>query len=143
MPRITPENRSSSLFLSGSKPPPPPRDLDPPAAKLWRAITSSHPADYFADGASAAQLALLCQTMVALERAAKMMARELIGTPRATQAIADYKNLSLVAQIQARGLRLTKQAAHNRKAGILDEAGPGKMLDESSLIGGGAVLRRQ
>jgi hypothetical protein len=67
MPRKSPEERSAAMYRAGGKPPEPPADLNPDAARIWRLIASSRPADWF-DHGSLPLLRRLCRTAVSVER---------------------------------------------------------------------------
>src|SRR5579864_7832422 len=76
MPRMSAEARGAVSYRSGSRPPPPPKDLSPEAAKLWRAIVRAKPIGWF-DAGSLPLLARYCRTAVRAERLADAL--DLIG----------------------------------------------------------------
>jgi hypothetical protein len=50
--RMSAEAKSASLWRTGGVAPPPPAHMDATAKRLWRQITHSRPADFFAPGAT-------------------------------------------------------------------------------------------
>jgi phage terminase small subunit len=102
MPRISPEARSAAAFLTGGKPPEPPKHLDIAAAAIWREIVASKPVDWFDAGAqvllenycsSAAHARVLYRRLLRAHRAgdgdeARSLERRLLAFTRSMAALA-------------------------------------------------------
>src|ERR1700693_5055735 len=67
MPRKSAEAISAAAYRAGGRPPAPPHDLDPAAAKLWRAIASHQPVDWWTP-ASLVLLRRFSRTAIYAER---------------------------------------------------------------------------
>ena len=136
MPRITPEARASSLFLTGSNPPRPPRDLPKPAADHWRQITEGKSPDFF-DGAAQTVLKIYVLALAEIDRVVAALAAEPVGTPRSTALTRDFSVLSGFALSTARQLRLTK-TSQDRRSGHHDE----RSAPPDALLGGAIPFRK-
>jgi hypothetical protein len=140
MPRLSAEARMATAFRAGAKPPQPPRDLGPAAAAVWRSIMQSKPLGFF--DSSLPQLAVYCRIMATLDRISAELEETPPGTERSAQLVKEVRALGSVVAVHGRQLRITNTARIDRKAGILDEAGPGRLLDDD-LLGGRAVWGRR
>lgn len=138
MPRISAENRGAIAYRSGSKPPPAPARLDPEAAAIWRVVVRSKPLGWF-DASSLALLELYCTTLVKARQVAVELAPLEVRTPGVERLERRLIRLNSNTIALATKLRLTVQAAVNRRSRMLDEAGVGDHFD--GLLGGSAFAR--
>lgn len=133
MPRISSEARGAASFRAGGRAPQPPRHLRGRARAIWRETVLAKPADYF-DPANQGLLARLCTLSAYCEG----LEGKLAATPSAVIADELRKTAAVVGVLAVR-LRLTVQATVDRKSGVLNEKGPGRLLH---LIGGNTVNRK-
>jgi hypothetical protein len=119
--------RKSSAALSvvrsridpGPKPPEPPRDLNRPAANLWRAIAQDRPADWFTP-ATERLLQRFCRTAVYAERLHDALDDEPVGGETAALLFKQIMAANASLGILAAKMRLSTQAAidgRSRQAG--------------------------
>ena len=118
--------------IPGARRPPPP-DLSPEEAMIWRRVVASRPADWFDDG-SASILAQHCRHSAAADLLSVRLARFLPEDLEDREARSLYKGLlTLRAQETreivntARQLRLTQQSLYRPETAATKarEAGPG------------------
>ena len=110
--------RKSSAALSvvrsridpGPKPPAPPRDLNRPAANLWRAIAQDRPADWFTP-ATERLLQRFCRTAVYAERLHDALDDEPVGGETAALLFKQIMAANASLGILAAKMRLSTQAA--------------------------------
>lgn len=144
MPRQSAEDRAAAAFRAGGAPPEPPTHLDQAAAKLWREIVSSKPADFFDPGAC-----VLLEHFCTLAVDARDVTTSLAQSRRnkAKDMRVWEKRLVFISKALASlatKLRLSVQARlewHNRRIQERVEA-PGADADGSDsnrLLGGSAV----
>ena len=138
MPRKSPNEISASAYRSGGKPPPPPRDLKPEAAKLWWAIANERPVDWF-NPATLRLLRRFCRTALYVERLHDALDEAEIGGEAAKlllkQVLAANANLGVLAA----KMRLSVQATIDRRAGQLNERGSDAAATDR-LLGGAAAV---
>lgn len=132
MPRISAEARAASAYAVGGRHPPPPKDLFPEEAKLWRDIVKAKPLGWF-DAGSLPLLAQYCRSVPIAIKAAEE-ARGSVDK----DAISNLAKLNTSIAMLATKLRLSVQAAVDRRNRMLDEEGTGKKADDT-LLGGKAV----
>ena len=134
MPRVSIEARAAATFRAGAARPAPPRHLSAAAKRLWEAIVSDRPADWFRPG-SYELLEQYCEFTVQQRRAIKTLRNaedEDYGL-----ALAATKSLTTMLTALASKLRLTVQADIDRRAvGKAAERGDGAA---DPLLGGAAV----
>ncbi len=143
MPRQSAADRSGALYRAGVLPPEPPARLDQEAAQIWRDVVASKPVDRF-DAGACVLLEEFCQAAVhtrALNRKITALRKrhdwfELDAFER--RAVRATARLTMLAT----KLRLSIQAAVDRRSRALDEKGPGAAADDP-LLGGSAVHGRR
>jgi len=138
MPRKSAENISGALHRAGGKPPSPPRDLKPEAAKLWRAIANERPVDWF-NPATLRLLRRFCRTALYVERLHDALDEAEIAGEAAKQLLKQVLAANASLGILAAKMRLSVQAAIDRRAGQLNERGSEDAATDR-LLGGAAVL---
>jgi hypothetical protein len=121
VPRKSAEARGAALFLAGGTPPPPPADLEPAEAKqLWAAITSAFAPDRF-DPGNHPLLAAYCETAVYTKDLRRAVANAVIGTPEHAKLHRLLMSATNSLATLASSLRLSVQAAIDRKSGRITE----------------------
>jgi hypothetical protein len=123
MPRQSPEARGAAAFRAGGAPLEPPH-LSKEAAALWLQVTACKPPDWF-DPASAVLLEEFCEVSTHLRALYQHLARLREVGAWAEAAVTERRWLRVGARLTtlATKLRLTPQAAVNRKSGLLAERG--------------------
>jgi hypothetical protein len=126
MPRQSSEGRSGAFFRAGAARAEAPKHLSKEAATLWLAITACKPADYF-DPASAVLLEEYVEVAVQARALHQHLARLRKADGWSEAAATERRWLRLRSRLAglAQKLRLTPQAAINRKSRMLDERGSG------------------
>lgn len=137
MPRISAEARSAGAYRAGGKPPAPPRDISPEAAKVWREIANGKPVGWF-DAGSLVLLRQYCETTVEARRFAALLAGEFDSLDDRIEVGKHIVRLNGNLTTMATKLRLSVQAAVDRRNRILDEDGAGAKAGDK-LLGGKAV----
>jgi hypothetical protein len=99
----------------GPKPPKPPRELGPAAAKLWRAIAADRPADWFTP-ATLRLLQRFCRTAIYAERLHDGLDREPVGSETAVVLFKQTMNANASLGILASKMRLSTQIAVERRS---------------------------
>jgi hypothetical protein len=141
MPRASAEARAgAALRVGGSRPAPPPQ-FPEAAAKLWREIVADKPLGWF-DAGALPLLRLYCLTLARAEGVEAL----LLLTPPEDDAAADIEKrlikLNGSCTTLATKLRLSVQAAVDRRSRMLDESGPGEEAASDPLLGGKVVRLR-
>ena len=141
MPRISAEARAAAAHLVGGKPPPPPKEMSPDAAKIWKLIVRSKPLGWF-DYGSLVLLRQYCETAVEAQRFAAILAEDCETLDDRIDVGKHLTRLNGSLTTMATKLRLSVQAAVDRKSRMLDEDGAGEKTDDQ-LLGGKAVWQNQ
>lgn len=142
MPRASAEARAAAAHRAGGRRPAPPAWLDPEAQGHWRAIVAEKPLGWF-DCGSLPLLAQYCATLVRARQLAQRLA-EVEPDEKGAQALevrlmgVNGSCLSLATK-----LRLSVQAAVDRRSRMLDESGPGEEVAADPLLGGKVVKLRR
>jgi hypothetical protein len=131
MPRISAEARAASAYEAVRRRPGPPKDFSPQEINLWRDIIRSKPAGWF-DAGSLPLLEQYCRSIPIASDAAKE-AKSLDK-----DAVSRLATLNTSIAMLATKLRLSVQAAVDRRNRILDEEGAGEKAGDH-LLGGKAV----
>jgi hypothetical protein len=137
MPRRSPEAIAGSLYRAGGAPPSPPKGMSAEAAKYWRQLAASRPADWL-DQAGQVLLARLCRTLETVDRVHNELDAATIGSPRATGLIKEVAQLNASVKALMVALRLTPQSAVDwDRTGQRSE----RRHDLDPLLGGFALQR--
>lgn len=137
MPRISAEARSAGAYRAGGKHPVPPKEMQLEAVKVWRAIVRAKPLGWFDEG-SLVLLRQYCETTIEAQKFAAMLAGEFDALDDRIEVGKHLVRLNGNLTTMATKLRLSVQAAVDRRNRILDEDGAGKKADDK-LLGGKAV----
>lgn len=128
------EARSAAGFRSGGgEYAAPPETLNIREQEIWNSIIRSKPADWF----DAGSLLLLARYCVGMNQAEKL--EEILrATPTEDAKRLETRVITLYGSLVtlATKLRLSVQAAVDRRSRILDEKGPGEQEDKNRLLGG-------
>lgn len=142
MPRASAEGRAAAAYRAGGKRPAPPAWLNAEAKTHWRRIVAEKPLGWF-DAGSLPLLAQYCATLVRARELAERL-EALPADKKGAQALevrlmgVNGSCLSLATK-----LRLSVQAAVDRRSRMLDEEGPGEEPASDPLLGGKVVKLRR
>jgi phage terminase small subunit len=136
MPRTSPEERAASFYRAGKKPIEAPRVLSTRAKNIWRQIVTAKPVDWF-DASMVGLLADHCETQCRLEEVWARLRRYPVGSREGRELLVDLRTLRGNYAVSSKLLRLTVQAAVERRSTMAGEAAPDNRDDE--LVGGAAV----
>lgn len=125
MPRKSAAALSVLQSMPVPKAPPPPRDFDPVAAKLWRAIAQDRPPDWFTP-ATLTLLRRFCRTAVYVERLNDALDGEPIGSKGAVVLFKQVVAANASLGILAAKMRLSTQATIDRRSAKAGERAGGK-----------------
>lgn len=141
MPRASAEARSAAALRAGGKRPDPPASLSEDAAALWRQIMADKPLGWF-DAGALPLLRLYCVTATRAEEVERLLIATDVAADDAGEVEKRLVKLNGSCTTLATKLRLSVQAAVDRRSRMLDENGPGEELAADPLLGGKVVQLR-
>lgn len=141
MPRASAEGRAASAYRAGAKRPSPPAGLASEPAAEWRSIVAAKPLGWF-DAGSLPLLETYCVTLARLRELHALLAETPPGEKGAAFLEQRIMGLNGSCAMLATKLRLSVQAAVDRRSRMLDEAGEGEKAAADPLLGGKVVRLR-
>ncbi len=141
MPRASAEGRAGAALRSGAVPPAAPLGLGVRAAEIWRAVVAAKPADWF-DAGALPLLRQYCVTAAQAEAVDVVLSAADPADPLTGEIEKRLVKLNGSCTTLATKLRLSVQAAVDRRSGMLGERGPGEEAAADPLLGGKVVPLR-
>jgi hypothetical protein len=138
VPRLSAEARAAELFRTGTAPPPPPGNLNPEAAQLWKQIAASKPPSWWEAG-NLRLLQRYCRLAITAERWHDALDRVQPTSKGAGKLLREVATANASLSLLASKLRISVQAQIDRRSGRITERGAG-MDFEDGIIGGAAIM---